>query len=93
MPRQRLLILAMVRTAWLIATDTGYTFRKNRFTPRVGLRANIASVDQNPDDNQLDTFNALFPAGNYFGEIGLLGQINFMNLYPRVESKCLVEFL
>lgn len=73
--------------AWLLTTDTGYTFRNNRFTPRVGLRANIASGDTNPNDNQLDTFNALFPAGNYFGEIGLLGQSNFMNLYPRVEFK------
>ncbi len=73
--------------AWLITTDTGYTFWKNRFTPRIGLRANIASGDTNPNDNRLDTFNALFPAGNYFGEIGLLGQSNFMNLYPRVEFK------
>lgn len=73
--------------AWLITTDTGYTFRTYRFAPRVGLRANIASGDKNPADNQLETFNALFPAGNYFGEIGLLGQSNFMNLYPRVEFK------
>ncbi|HKU72356.1 MAG TPA: alginate export family protein [Pyrinomonadaceae bacterium] len=73
--------------AWMITTDTGYTFRRERFTPRVGLRANIASGDKNPNDNQLEAFNALFPAGNYFGEIGLLGQSNFMNLYPRVEFK------
>lgn len=73
--------------AWMITTDTGYTFRRERLTPRVGLRANIASGDKNPNDNQLESFNALFPAGNYFGEIGLLGQINFMNLYPRVEFK------
>jgi hypothetical protein len=26
---------------WMIASDTGYTFRQTRFTPRVGLRANI----------------------------------------------------
>lgn len=71
----------------MITTDTGYTFHRERFTPRVGLRANIASGDKNPNDNRLDTFNALFPAGNYFGEIGLLGQSNFMNLYPRVEFK------
>ena len=73
--------------AWLLTTDTGYTFQRERLTPRVGLRANIASGDKNPNDNQLGTFNALFPAGNYFGEIGLLGQSNFMNLYPRVEFK------
>ena len=73
--------------AWMLTTDTGYTFRRARFTPRVGVRANLASGDKNRNDNQLNTFNALFPAGNYFGEIGLLGQSNFMNLYPRVEFK------
>jgi len=73
--------------AWMIASNTGYTFRQTRFTPRVGLRANIATGDKNPNDNRLETFNALFPAGNQFGEIGLLGPRNFMNLFPEIEFK------
>lgn len=73
--------------AWMLGTDTGFTFRKTRFTPRFGLRANVASGDKNPNDDRLETFNALFPAGNYFGEIGLLGQSNFMNFFPEIRFK------
>jgi hypothetical protein len=74
--------------AWMLASETGYTFLRMRFTPRVSLRANIASGDKNPNDERLETFNALFSPGNYFGgEIGLLGSSNFMNLHPHINFK------
>jgi hypothetical protein len=74
--------------AWMIASETGYTFLRARFTPRVSLRANIASGDKEPNDKRLETFNALFSPGNYFGgEIGLLGSSNFMNLHPHINFK------
>ncbi|HEY8562583.1 MAG TPA: alginate export family protein [Pyrinomonadaceae bacterium] len=83
--------------AWMIASDNGYTFLRTRFMPRVGLRANIASGDKNPNDARLETFNGLFSAGNYFGgEIGLLGSSNFMNLHPiinfRLPKRVLLTF-
>jgi hypothetical protein len=52
------------------------------FSPRVGLRANIISGDRSPDDSDLQTFNPLFPKGKYFGEIGLVGPSNLINLHP-----------
>jgi hypothetical protein len=74
--------------AWMMASETGYTFLRTRFTPRVSMRANIASGDKNPNDDRLETFNALFSPGNYFGgEIGLLGSSNFMNLHPHINFK------
>lgn len=68
--------------AWSIASDTGYTFTDMTFSPRVGLRANIISGDRNPNDPDQQTFNPLFPKGKYFGEIGLVGPSNLINLHP-----------
>lgn len=68
--------------AWSAASDTGYTWQDAPLTPRLGLSANIASGDENPDDADLQTFNPLFPRGSYFSEVALLGPRNFYNLHP-----------
>lgn len=70
--------------AWSLATDTGYTWSDRYGQPRVGLSANAASGDRNPDDHDLQSFNALFPRGNYFSELALLGPRNFFNLHPSI---------
>jgi hypothetical protein len=51
----------------------------------VGLEANVASGDRDPGDDDLETFNALFPRGSYFSEAGLVGPANFFDLHPSVE--------
>ena len=71
--------------AWSAASDTGYTFSKLPLTPRFSLKANIVSGDTDPADPDLQTFNALFPKGKYFGEIGLLGPYNLINVHPSLE--------
>lgn len=71
--------------AWGFGSDTGYTFSKSPWTPRLSLKANIVSGDDDPADADLQTFNALFPKGKYFGEIGLLGPYNLINLHPALE--------
>lgn len=68
--------------AWSVASDTGHTWRDAPLTPRLGLSANIASGDENPDDRDLETFNPLYPRGSYFSELALLGPRNFYNLHP-----------
>jgi hypothetical protein len=67
--------------AWSLATDTGYTWTGVSWQPRLGLSANIASGDDNPDDNDLETFNPLYPRGTYFSEAGVLGPRNFFNAH------------
>jgi hypothetical protein len=71
--------------AWSLGSDTGYTFSKLPWTPRLSVKANIISGDEDPADADLQTFNALFPKGKYFGEIGLLGPYNLINLHPTLE--------
>ncbi len=73
--------------AWTVASDTGYTFASAPTSPRLGLKANIISGDRDPSDGRLGTFNALYPRGNYFGEIGLLGPANLVNLHPGITGK------
>jgi hypothetical protein len=60
--------------AWSAASDVRYTFAGLPLEPFVGLRANAISGDRNPSDHRLGTFNALFPKGKYFGEVGLIGR-------------------
>lgn len=73
--------------AWGAASDTGYTFRQWPWRPRLGLRANVNSGDRRPGDRDLETFNALFPRGNYFGEIAVLGPANLFDVHPSVELR------
>lgn len=67
--------------AWSIATDTQYALKRHP-TTRVGLSANIASGDKDANDNKFGTFNAMFPRGNYFSELAILGPRNFYNIQP-----------
>jgi hypothetical protein len=65
--------------AWSFASHVGYVFRHLRFSPRVGLKANVISGDKNPNDSDIETFNPLFPKAKYFGELTPLGPENLIN--------------
>lgn len=71
--------------AWTAASDTGYTIDGLPLRPRVGLKANITSGDEDPDNPELQTFNPLFPKGAYFSENSLIGPANLIDLNPSVE--------
>jgi Alginate export len=72
-------------SAWTAASDTGYTFGNTPLHPRPFLKADIASGDQNPNNPNLNTFNALFPKGAYFSETGLIGPANIIDVHPGIE--------
>ena len=71
--------------AWTVATETAYRFADAPLSPRLRLRANIASGDRDPGDATLGTFNALFPKGKYFGELSPIGPYNIANLHPSAD--------
>ena len=54
-------------------------------SPVLGLKADLVSGDRNPGDGDLQTFNALYPRGAYFGLIALIGPANLMDIHPSVE--------
>ena len=71
--------------AWMVASDTGYTFRHLPFRPRIGLKADIASGDSDPNDRDLQTFNAMFFKGEYFNRTQMLGPANVEDLHPSLK--------
>src|SRR5262245_3183869 len=73
--------------AWTAASDTGYTFEGARLRPRLGLKADVTSGDKDPNNPDLQTFNALFPKGAYFGELSPVGPYNHMDLHPAINLK------
>ncbi len=73
--------------AWMAASDTGYTFALAPLTPRLGLKANIASGNRSPSSGTLGTFNGLFPRNGYFTPAGLVTLTNLMNIYPSVAIR------
>lgn len=78
--------------AWSAASDQGYRFAHLAGRPRLGFKANVVSGDDDPDDADLETFNALFPQGKYFGEIGVIGPFNLINLHPSLELQLAPEW-
>ncbi len=73
--------------AWTLASDTGYTLSGAPTRPRLYLKANIISGDRRAGDGRLGTFNALYPRGAYFGDIGQLGPANLYNLHPGIIGR------
>jgi hypothetical protein len=73
--------------AWTLASDSGYTFEAAPLRPRLAVRANVSSGDDDPGDNDLGIFSPLFPKGNYFGESALLGPLNLIDVHPMVQSR------
>jgi len=67
--------------AWTLASETSYTWSEQTWGPRLTLSANVASGDRNPLDPELQTFNPLYPRGNYFSEDATLWPLNFYNAH------------
>jgi hypothetical protein len=71
--------------AWTASADIGYTFEDVRFRPRLGLKADAISGDDNLADHTLETFNPLFPKLPYFSEANLATPANLLDLQPSLQ--------
>lgn len=73
--------------AWSVASEFGYILPKIAFEPRPGIRADVSSGDNNLRSQNLQTFNPLFPIGNYFGVLSDTGPgaVNFRDLHPNLK--------
>ena len=79
-------------SAWMLATEAGYTVSGCPATPRLFLGFDIASGDRDPGDGDLETFNQLFPLGHaYFGYIDVIGRQNIIDLHPGAEVTLLAD--
>ena len=76
---------AAMIVAWTFASDTGFTLRRRAAHAAVGLKADAISGDGDPDDDELGTFNPLFPRGAYFSEAALVWPANLVDVDPTLE--------
>jgi hypothetical protein len=72
--------------AWLISSNTGYTFSELSLSPRLGLKADAASGDADLRDDRLGTFNPLYPALRYYSLVRLFEPANLVNLQPSIGA-------
>lgn len=68
-------------SAWTISTDISYKLPGSH-NKKIGLKAEIISGDNDPSDGDLQTFNALYPRGGYFGLLAVIGPANLIDVHP-----------
>ncbi len=73
--------------AWSVALNNGYTFKDANTRPRLSLRSDVTSGDNNPSDQHLGTFYPLYARGKYYGEADLNGPVNTLDLISQVDSQ------
>jgi hypothetical protein len=71
--------------AWTAAHAVRYNFSELPLKPRLGLRFDVASGDNNPASPNLQTFNPLFPSGAYFNLLNPVGPLNMIDLHPTLD--------
>ena len=71
--------------AYAIQTDNGITAKSLMLAPRLGLRTDFATGDQNPKDHDLQTYNPLFVAPNYYNQSSIAGPRNFVDVHPTLD--------
>ena len=66
--------------AWATGVVIGQTLGASAVRPRISLQFDAASGDKSPTDNQLNTFNPLFPSGYYFTNAGYTTYTNLVHV-------------
>lgn len=53
----------------------------------LGIKTEAISGDKNSNDNTLNSFDALYPRGAYFGRVARFGPSNLIDVHPYFKSK------
>lgn len=77
--------------AWTASIDMGYRFNAIKFHPEIGFKAEVISGDKKLGDNNLETFNPLFPRGAYFGLASVIGPSNLIDFHPSLSFEIAKE--
>jgi len=72
--------------AWTLSTEMSFSL-PGKLKPSAGLKAEIISGDRRNGDGDLNTFNALYPRGGYFGLLALIGPANLMDIHPSMAFR------
>jgi hypothetical protein len=66
-------------SAFATAVLAGYTFKNCLWTPRVGMEYDFASGDHDPNDNNSQSFQNLFPSNH--DKYGLMDEFGWRNIH------------
>ncbi len=72
-------------TAWTASfnIETSLNWWNQPFN--VGIKTEAISGDSDPNDSTLNTFDALYPRGAYFGRVARFGPSNLIDIHPYVD--------
>lgn len=71
--------------AWTVSLNTGYRITSVPLHPEIGFKVEVISGDKTSGDNELGTFNPLFPRGAYFGLASVIGPSNLVDFHPSLS--------
>ncbi len=72
--------------AWSWAIDGGYTFANVPLSPRLSSGFDVTTGDRNPEDDEVGTFNQLFPFDHVCnGMLDLIGRQNITRTYVGLD--------
>lgn len=72
-------------SAWSIAFATSYRFPSIKYTPEIGLKADLISGDKDSTDNKQQSLNTMFGPGAYFGMAAPIAPSNLMDIHPGIK--------
>lgn len=71
--------------AWTISSNSTYQFKNTKMSPIIGLKTEMISGNKHYDDGTIETFNAPFARGAYFGLAALIGPSNLFDVHPSID--------
>lgn len=78
--------------AWAFHAETGYTWERNAFFPRLGIEFNAGSGDRNPNDTKNESFLNLFHTNHlHYGYMDVFSWKNLRNVGVNVRFKPFVK--
>ena len=72
-------------TAWTASFNIERPVRLGRQEFSLGVKTEAISGDSNPNDATLNTFDALYPRGAYFGRVARFGPSNLIDVHPYID--------
>ncbi|MBK0368327.1 alginate export family protein [Flavobacterium agrisoli] len=74
-------------SAYTLSINCSHNINLVSNTDIIGLKTELISGDKNATDNKLNTFDALYPRGAYFGRVAKFGPSNLIDLHPYINLK------
>ncbi len=73
-------------SAWTISLQLENKTKVHNHFYNLGIKSEIISGDRNKNDNTLNTFDALYPRGAYFGRVARFGPSNLIDIHPYINA-------